>query len=189
MESKRNRKESTSQVKEQNEIYSEYDRFEMIDHVRYDLKPAPSINHQVLAGNLYFNLKKTCSLDGVILITPLDVYLDEGNTFQPDLVYVHNDNLAIIKEARIEGAPNLVVEILSPSTSTNDKIRKKAQYERFGVQEYWIIDPVHRTVDQFILSSGKFILHATYGDELTLTSDLFPCIHLTMDELFTSFRR
>ncbi len=189
MESNSKRKESTSQVKEQNEIYSEYDRFEIIDHVRYDLKPAPSINHQVLAGNLYFNLKKTCSLDGVILITPLDVYLDEGNTFQPDLVFIHNDNLAIIKEARIEGAPNLVVEILSPSTSTNDKIRKKAQYERFGVQEYWIIDPVHRTVDQFILSSGKFILHATYGDELTLTSDLFPCIQLTMDELFASFRK
>lgn len=178
----------THQIKEEREGYEDFDRFEIIDYVRYELKPAPSINHQELAGNLYFYLKKSCSVDGIVLISPIDVYLDEGNTFQPDLVFIKSDNMAIIKDDRIEGAPNLVIEILSPSTSANDKIRKKIQYERFGVEEYWIVDPVHRTVDQFQLQSGHFILHATYGDQMTLTSELFPCIHLTMDELFKSFR-
>lgn len=176
------------QIKEEREVYEDFDRFEIIDYVRYELKPAPSINHQELAGNLYFHLKKSCSIDGIVLISPIDVYLDEGNTFQPDLVFIKTDNMDIIKESRIEGAPNLVIEILSPSTSANDKIRKKIQYERFGVEEYWIVDPVHRTVDQFLLQSGRFLLHATYGDQMTLTSDLFPCIYITMDELFHSFR-
>jgi hypothetical protein len=183
-----NAKKSKDLLKEQQEIYDEFDRYEIIDNVRYDLKPAPVVNHQKLLGHMYVSLQKTCHSEGIILLAPIDVYFDDGNIFQPDLIFISNDNQQIIKEKRIEGAPDLVAEILSPSTSLNDKIRKKAQYERFGVKEYWLADPVHFTIDQFILQNGKFVLNATYGDGDTLVSDLFSCVNIDMTELFEIIR-
>ena len=118
----------------------------------------------------------------------MDVHLDEGNIFQPDLIFISNENRHIIKE-RIEGAPDLVAEILSPSTSSNDKIHKKAQYERFGVKEYWIVDPVHLIIDQFVLVNHKYQLHATYDELNTLTSARFTCISVDLNLLFKDIKR
>ncbi|GIM44733.1 hypothetical protein DNHGIG_02820 [Collibacillus ludicampi] len=73
---------------------------------------------------------------------------------------------------------------MSPSTSVNDKIRKKAQYERFGVKEYWVVDPVHLLVDQFVLEEGKYLLHATFGDGDTLISEPFLCVCIDLGEVF-----
>ncbi|MCF6093699.1 Uma2 family endonuclease [Microaerobacter geothermalis] len=185
-------------VKEQQEAYQEAnipkhypfieERYEIINNIRYDLKPSPTVKHQRILGYLHKSLDATCHNNGVIIFAPMDVYLDEGNIFQPDLIFILHENSEIIKEARIEGAPDLVAEILSPSTSQNDKIRKKAQYERFGVKEYWIVDPVHFTVDQFVLENGRFLLNATYGEGDTLTSDLFSCVSIDLSPLFDQIR-
>ncbi|MFC4617583.1 Uma2 family endonuclease [Camelliibacillus cellulosilyticus] len=171
-------------IKEQEIGYDEFERFEIIGGVRYELKPAPTVNHQLLLGHLYHMFYSSCQLNGVVLISPLDVYFDEDNLFQPDLVFISNENLTIIKEKRIEGAPDLVAEILSPSTSINDKIRKKKQYERFGVKEYWIIDPVHLLVDQLIRNDGSYELYATYGNDMVIHSPFFSCIAVHTDKLF-----
>ncbi|TVY07768.1 Uma2 family endonuclease [Paenibacillus cremeus] len=183
-------------VKEQVESYEYVDRpapnpyveerYEIIEGVRYDLSPAPTILHQKIAAQLYLALHSTCHANGTILFSPIDVYLDEDNCFQPDLVMVLHEREHIITPARIEGAPDLVVEILSPSTSTNDKIRKKRQFEKHGVTEYWIADPTHFTIDQFVLVNGEFVLHESYGAGIgdVLTSERFTCIHIELDKLF-----
>lgn len=162
----------------------DYERYEIIEGVRYDCSPAPTVLHQRISGALHIMLHNSCHAGGTVLYAPIDVYLDEDNQFQPDLVYITHEREFIIGEKRIEGAPDLVVEILSPSTSQNDKIRKKRQYERHGVQEYWIIDPVHRTIDQFALEQGKFVLSEIYGIAQTLTSTRYPCFLIHVGRLF-----
>lgn len=175
-------------IKEQAETYGDFDRYEMINHVRYDLKPSPTVNHQKLITHLLQSLYQTCQPNGVILVAPIDVFFDEGNVFQPDIVFISNENAGIIKEARIEGAPDLVAEILSPSTGMNDKVRKKEQYERFGVKEYWIVDPVHLLIEQFVLENGKYHLQAVLGDGDMLTSEQISCISIDVKKLFDAIR-
>jgi|HigsolmetaGSP12D_1036236.scaffolds.fasta_scaffold00925_7 Uma2 family endonuclease len=162
----------------------EEERYEIVEGVRYEMHPAPSVPHQRISGAIYLMLSQTCHPNGIILYAPVDVYLDKDNLFEPDLVFVLHENASIIKEKRIEGAPDLVVEILSPTSGHRDKIRKKRQYERHGVKEYWIVDPVHRTVDQFVLEQGAYRLHETYGTDGELTSPLFSCVRIDMSRLF-----
>lgn len=182
-------KKKTGTVKEQGGLYPEFDRFEIIEGIHYDLSSAPTINHQKLIMELSNSLYTSCRQNGVILTAPLDVYLDEeDNHFQPDLIFIANENTDIIKEKYIKGAPDLVAEILSPSTSANDKIRKKAQYERFGIKEYWIVDPVHLVIDQFILHHEAYHLHATYADDTIIQSEQFSCISVNTAELFAVIR-
>jgi Uma2 family endonuclease len=187
------RKNDADRVKEQVPSYPdpesefmgmEYPRYELIEGVRYECSPAPTVLHQKISGSFYIQLYQTCHSNGTFLYSPVDVYLDADNQFQPDLVYIVHERDFIIKEKRIEGAPDLVLEILSPSSSQNDKIRKKRQYARFGVKEYWIVDPYHRAVDQFVLADDKYDLLETYSAEERLTSPLFPCISIDLGKVF-----
>lgn len=176
-------------IKEQPEVYDANDRHEIIEGVRYDFKPSPILEHQILVMKLTLSLETTCEPEGIVVTAPMDVHFDKDNTLQPDIIFITNENLHIIHEQKIMGAPDLVVEILSPSTGNNDKIRKKAIYERFGVQEYWIVDAHHFTIDIFILEKEKFLLHTTVGIGDTLTSDRFPCISVDIETLFKSITR
>lgn len=159
------------------------ERYEIIEGIRYDMQPSPTFNHQWLVTQLLSSIDKTCSSAGTVIVAPMDVYFDENNIFQPDVIYISNENSDSIKRHRIEGAPDLVAEILSPSTSANDKIRKKRNYERFGVPEYWIVDPIHRLIDQFVADNGKYALHGTYAAGGLLQSPRFSCIAIDMDKL------
>jgi Uma2 family endonuclease len=176
-------KKQSSTVKEQMESYQEFERFEIIDGIRYDFLSSPVAKHQILASRITQFLSNTCNPNGVVITSPIDVHLDENNVFQPDVIFIANENLHIIKKF-IEGTPDLVVEILSPSTSQNDKVRKKAQYERFGVKEFWVVDPTHFYVDQFVLQNDKFYLRTTYSFGDTLTSEQFSCVSIDLDKLF-----
>ncbi|MFZ3589341.1 Uma2 family endonuclease [Bacillus sp. DJP31] len=157
---------------------------EIIEGVRYEMKPSPVVIHQVVSSDIQYLLKGTCKTSGVILVAPVDVYFDKDNRFIPDVVYVSNKNLDIIKKNRIEGSPDLIVEILSPSTSKNDRQRKKTVYERFKVGEYWIVDTHHYTIEQYILENSIYQLHQTYSFGDTLTSSTISCIHLPIDDVF-----
>lgn len=159
-------------------------RYETIDGVRYDMQAAPAIRHQQLVTYLWKYLEDTCAPDGLVLTSPIDVKFDEDNECQPDVIYISNENLDIVTEKKIIGAPDLIIEILSPSTSYNDKIRKKAVYERFSVKEYWIVDPVHLYLDQFTLSDHKYILAHTYGNKEKVQSELFSCINIDLESIF-----
>ena len=83
--------------------------------------------------------------------------LNNKNAYQPDILFIANENLYKLKEQGFFGAPDLVVEILSPATRRFDKGEKKAEYERSGVKEYWIIDPADNSTEGFILQEGKFV--------------------------------
>lgn len=180
------KKMTKKKIKESPSSYEfKEERFELIEGIRYELQAAPAIRHQQMVTYLWKDLEETCAPEGLVLTAPIDVYFDEENECQPDIIYIANENLDIVTEKKIIGAPDIIVEILSPSTSHNDKIRKKAVYERFGVKEYWIVDPVHLFVDQFILEQQKYILAHTYGSKDTIHSNLFSCIKIDLDSIFS----
>lgn len=93
---------------------------------------------------------------GEVRIAPYDVYFDSDNIFQPDIIFIANDNLKNIQKNGYHGAPDLVIEILSPSTAQYDLKEKKKVYERNGVKEYWIIDPNYKSAQGFYLKEGKY---------------------------------
>lgn len=174
-----------AKVKEEELSYSlKEERYEIIDGIRYDFIAAPRIRHQQLVSFFWKCFEDTCAPDGYVLTAPLDVQFDDDNVCQPDIVYIANENLHIVTEKKIIGTPDIIIEILSPSTSYNDKIRKKALYERFGVKEYWIVDPVHLYVDQFVLTDNKYTLAKTYGNNHIIQSELFSCIKIELESIF-----
>jgi Uma2 family endonuclease len=166
------------------ELHFIEERYEIIDGIRYDCSPSPTLKHQLLVTQLWNELHGTCHATGTIIVAPMDVHFDENNVVQPDLIYVTNENASILK-TRIEGVPDLLIEILSPSTGEHDKVRKKALYERFGVPEYWIVDIHHRTIDQFALRDGAYALERTYDSTGTVLSERFPCVAVQTGKLFS----
>src|SRR5690606_690233 len=93
---------------------------------------------------------------GELRIAPYDVHLDEENVFQPDIIFIKNDNLSKIEQNGFYGAPSLVIELLSPGTARYDRYQKKVVYERSGVQEYWIVDPDTKEVEGYCLENAKY---------------------------------
>lgn len=139
------------------------ERWEVIDGKAYDMSPSPTSMHQKIVLNFASILKSKLS-DGKckVFIAPLDLYLDDYNFVQPDVMVVCDEKK--IKD-RIYGAPDLIIEVLSPSTSIRDKREKKALYEKFKVREYIVIDPEGMVVEKNCLISGRykgpFILSST----------------------------
>lgn len=122
------------------------------------MSPAPSILHQEILNEINVGIAiflRTNQL-GKVLIAPLDVQFSMENILQPDIIFIKNENLNKLKSKRLSGAPDLVIEILSPSTSQFDYVEKKIIYERSGVQEYFIVEPDSKSVDSFFLKNGKY---------------------------------
>ena len=116
---------------------------EVIENTLY-MSPTPTSNHQRISRKISTQLDGYVTQHdlGEVFYAPLDVYLDEtSNAVQPDIFFVANANATIIKDKHIQGTPDLIVEILSPGNSRHDMVVKKALYEKFGVKEYWIVDP------------------------------------------------
>ncbi len=119
-------------------------RCELIDQIIY-MSPSPLPSHQVVLNEInfqllqYFKEKK----NGMVYVSPLDVYLDNtSNAVQPDLIVILKDNSnQVALDKPYHGIPDVIVEVLSPSNRDFDLIKKKDLYERFGVKEYWIVDP------------------------------------------------
>jgi Uma2 family endonuclease len=141
--------------------------FERLENPRYELIDGeermlaqPSMNHARIARNLMFIIQgylkgKRCEVFGEV-----DVYFDESNHYVPDIVVVCDRDK--MKFDGVYGAPDLVVEILSPSTGKRDVGIKKEAYERFGVREYWIVNPKEKSIEAYHLRDGKFVLDDRY---------------------------
>ncbi len=130
------------------------------------MSPAPTPFHQLITHRLsvQFTLFVEENKLGVVLNSPIDVYLSEHETYQPDIVFVAKERFSIIGEKKIEGAPDLVVEVLSPSTGYYDLVHKKSVYEESGVKEYWIIDSKEKSVQILANKNGKFeVTAAAHG--------------------------
>ncbi len=143
--------------------YRDYLRLE--DDQRYEviegqliMVPAPSSFHQWFSHNLEILLTEFVREHklGYVFDAPIDVILDENNVVQPDLLFIAKRRREIIRERGIFGAPDLVVEIVSPSSVDRDYHTKQRLYERFGVREYWLVDPGNRAVDVLGLSEDGY---------------------------------
>jgi Uma2 family endonuclease len=132
-------------------------RAEIINGTLY-MSPAPTPHHQEITITLssYIFLYVSKNSLGKTFNGPIDVYLDKGNAFQPDLVFISNKNLSIIKEDGIYGAPDLVIEVLSPGNKTFDLTKKKKAYEKASVKEYWVVDPETRIATGFQLKKEGY---------------------------------
>jgi Uma2 family endonuclease len=158
-------------------------RHEVINGLHY-MSPAPSTNHQSVSKWLLHFLFATIELRGLgkVFYAPVDVQLGPHDIVQPDLVVVLNKSKAGILPSRIQGPPDLVVEILSPSTSQNDLTLKRRLYEQSGVSEYWIVDPDQRRVDQLVLTDGEFQVRPAAAGECTLA--IRPDVTIPVAEIF-----
>ena len=122
------------------------------------MSPAPRNILQVVLNRINIAISKLLEKteSGEVRISPFDVYFSKQNIFQPDILFIKNENLTKVEDKGLVGAPDIVIEILSLSTSQLDYEEKKLVYERFGVQEYFIVDPNTRSVDSFFLKDEEY---------------------------------
>ncbi|GAA4394441.1 hypothetical protein GCM10023187_00240 [Nibrella viscosa] len=122
---------------------------------------------------------------GRVLFAPVAVFLDEYTAPQPDLVFVPLANASIITQDGVMGVPALVMEVISPSSVYRDRVTKKELYARFGVQEYWLVDPADSFIEIFTLQEGQYqLLSAASTEEGRLTSGVLPGLTLDLKALF-----
>ncbi|MSQ06726.1 MAG: Uma2 family endonuclease [Dehalococcoidia bacterium] len=117
-------------------------------------------------------------------LPPCDVVLSNHDVFEPDLLFVSNARSNIVTSANLQGAPDLVVEILSPGTARYDRGYKQALYSRQGVREYWLVDPDAATVEVLIESAQGLTLAATYTREDVLSSPLLAGLAIELMPVF-----
>lgn len=136
--------------------YAEYVRLPESGGTRYEVigdelavTPSPSSRHQRIVSDLVMRMRSFADEHGLgeVFVGPLDVLFGEGDYVQPDLLFVRAERLDLVSERGVEGPPDLVVEIASPSTAARDRGVKLARYRHFGVPEYWIVDPEAQTIE------------------------------------------
>ena len=136
----------------------------------------------LIAMQIYVHKKKL----GQMLIAPVDVFLNEHNAPQPDLIFVANENKGLITDDGIMGPPDAAIEIISPSSIVRDRVEKKELYEQSGIKEYWIIDQANQAVEIYILGKNKrYLLHdsGTQGNG-TVHSKVIKDFSIELKELF-----
>lgn len=143
-------------------------RYEVVKGDLY-MSPAPSPKHQIVLGNLFtkFNTHVSAQDLGLVVFAPIDVVLREVRaSVQPDLIYIAKENLSIVTETKIEGIPNIVVEVLSPGSLVNDRKTKFNAYAAAGIPEYWLVDVVSCKIEVNVLRGRAYApLGHFSGDE------------------------
>jgi Uma2 family endonuclease len=162
-------------------------RHELIDGEHY-VTPSPNLKHQAVSRNLVATIAPFLRLQpiGKIYAAPLDVVFSHFDVVEPDLLFVSNSRIEVLTTKNIQGAPDLVVEVGSPSTRRRDEKLKHQLYERFNVTEYWVVDPDIDVVRVYRLENGKYRraqeLSLDHGD--VLTTPLLPGLALPLSEIF-----
>ena len=173
--------------------YTYADYLETPDDERYELiegqlimAPSPTPRHQLISAYFVMFLAPFVRNNrlGWIFSAPIDVHLSDTNLFQPDILFVSNERERIIGDTNIQGAPDLVIEIASTRTRTLDRTVKRDLYERFGVLEYWMANPVEETVEVLRLENGRFASVGVYGRTDTITTPLLPGLAIDLNEVF-----
>ncbi|MDQ2888334.1 MAG: Uma2 family endonuclease [Chloroflexota bacterium] len=152
-------------------------RYEVVDGVLY-MSPSPGDFHQKICLLVAHYLLTHVMLAGLgqVRPAPFDVELAPDTIVQPDVMVVLNAWLDRITPSRIKGAPDLVIEVLSPATEKYDRTEKRAAYERAGVTEYWLVDPIARTVEVLFLEEGTYRSAALLSGQDRLISRVVPTI-------------
>ncbi len=163
------------------------ERYELIDGVLY-LTPSPLSEHQLFLMVLIRVLDDFVRSNelGRVLVAPLDVVLSDEDVFQPDLLFISDERLDIITRRNVQGAPDLVVEVLSDATAMRDRTLKRERYAKYGVREYWMADIERRTIEVLALTDGELVLLGEYGEGDMLSSPLLDGIILDISDAFES---
>ena len=182
---------ATSIIEKKRYTYDDY--LKTPDDKRYELiegellmTPSPITNHQRISGRIDFELRKFVLENdcGEVFYAPYDVYFDDENVVQPDILFISKDRLNIIGDKNLQGAPDLVIEILSESNAYRDLIQKKKLYARFGVKEYWIVVPEEKTIDIHILKDKTYQLYKELGEFDTLESQILKGFKMELKAIF-----
>ena len=170
---------------EEKPLESEFERWERIDSVIYDMTPPPSSQHQAIVGNLYgefytYLKGKQCKA----FPAPFEVWLDDENDN-----YVEPDITVICDQSKIHpkgcvGVPDLVIEVLSPSTALKDKRVKLRRYRLSGVREYWIVDPLNKIVEVYKFSENVFTEPEVYGKDEIVNDGIFDDLAIDLRNIF-----
>lgn len=162
-------------------------RHEILDG-EHCVSPAPGPRHQIVVGELMGWLVPFVRQRrlGRFLPAPLDVLLDRHDIVQPDLLFISTANLKILTEKNVQGAPDLVVEVLSDSTRKRDEGIKLERYELLGVQEYWVVDPKQEEARIYRRSGERLqqVAELSAAERDLLTSPLFPGLEIPLFEIF-----
>ena len=163
------------------------ERYELING-RLVMVPAPNPKHQrvLLALALKLgNFNEEHRL-GQVYVAPYDVFLSDTNVVQPDVLFISRAREHTVTEQNVRGAPDLVIEILSPSTAEKDLGEKHELYERHGVLEYWIVDPTAETIAVHRQGNGRLSLAESFGQGDTLRTAVLKGLELKLDEVFSN---
>lgn len=150
------------------------------------MTPSPNVRHQRVIARLCSQLLiyvEAHSL-GSLIVAPIDTIFDPYTVLQPDILFVSQERIPVVVKERIEGAPDLAVEVLSPSTIEKDRHRKLAVYSQFGVREYWIVDPETQTIERYGREGYELRLTRTFSSGEAVESSLFPGLSFPVASVF-----
>lgn len=161
-------------------------RYELRHFNLLDMSPAPKPRHQEISSNLNDLFKGFIRKNklGKVFFAPIDVHFASGEVCQPDLVFIAKEQAHIVGESAIEGTPMLIVEVVSKGSVARDYIEKKEDYERFGVQEYWIVDPRNEVVLVYALENGKYFLFSSAEEQTIVKSKVLAGFETNLENIF-----
>ena len=161
-------------------------RFELIEGEVY-MTPSPNTKHQRAVGRLFRALADHVEAHdlGEMFLGPYDIVFSKWTALEPDLLFIRKERSGIVTAANVQGAPDLVIEILSPSNKAYDRKTKVREYEKAGVAEVWYLDPEEKTAEVLNLGSNRrYEVTAELSGSEAIRSAVFPGLSLTLDEVF-----
>ncbi len=173
-------------------VWTYEDYLRLTDDKRYELingrleeMPAPGFEHQSILGRLYVKVWEAVIKEnsGEVLPAPFDVILSDTVVVQPDIVFISNEGLKNIKRERLFGPPDLVVEIVSPSSYARDRYEKFRLYEKHGIKEYWIVLPGEKVIEVWCLKDGKYVLHSVAAEKGEVESCVLKGLKVKVEEV------
>jgi len=181
----------TSDVTQKKYTYADYMLIE--DEKRYEIYegelimvPAPATRHQRVSWKIEYIMGRFIeeNILGTILDAPTDVVLADYVVLQPDILFISKDREDIIKPRAVMGAPDLVVEIASPSTSFHDTVKKRDIYQRYGVMEFWLVFPEEKAIEVMVLQDGVYSEFASAREEGKVTSKVLSGLEVDVKDVF-----
>lgn len=149
--------------------------------------PSSQVVHQIVSSrafNAIFSFLEKLNDGGVLMYAPIDICFDEKHIYQPDIFYITENRKEIIKSDRIEGSPDLIVEVLSIQSAYSDLCEKKEIYEKYGVKEYVIIDPIQESADLYALENNAYQLKQKALQPNLLSSLIIQGFNFDLGKLF-----
>lgn len=160
-------------------------RYEIIEGELY-MAPAPNTKHQNISSELFRRIANFVVENnlGLVYCAPYDILFSDANIVQPDILFISKTNRFVIKDKNVQGAPDLIVEITSPSTKKRDIALKKRLYGKFKVKEYWIAFAEEEKVEVWRLLDNDYVLDASYDKKDILKSPLLQGLAIKLSEVF-----